>query len=157
MFNQTKVKFIPSKILAGVISLPILASISLLITHEVSLVVKALFVFLLLLCCYYYISDLALLRTRKSVTELSISPYTLQLRGCDWGPIEACIEGRSFINKYFCLLTLKHQPLLKTKRPYLPSFFSKSYILITPLNVKCTEEFRRFRVFAKLGNQTETL
>jgi hypothetical protein len=50
------------------------------------------------------------------------------------------------------LVTVKHSSPLTTRYKLISILTSKSHLLLTPLNVTCDNEFRRFRVIARFRN-----
>ena len=152
MFSQTKVQFIPSKLLAGVILLPYAAAIFLSLTHEIYLPLKVSICLICTLAGFYHLLSRALLRSRFAITSLVVSNENLSIYFSNEDAINGLILGKSFISRYLCLLTVKHAPLIDSRLAFISAYTSKSHILVTPLNLECPDSFRRFRVFSKFGN-----
>jgi hypothetical protein len=156
VFNQTNVKLRPSYALAGILTIPLVAATVLLIIHAVPLALKLLLISLLFVAGAYYVAKIALLCLGNAITQVSISDKQILIQGKHWEPIDAYIEGRNFVNRHCCIITLNHAPIIDTNSVF-SALTSKSHLILTSLNVECSNSFRRFRVFLSLGTHKQDI
>lgn len=153
MFNQTSLELKPSYLVAGVITLPYLAALYLVCTHEINWLVKLSLV-LIILCIYgYQVMHSALLRTNTSIKSVTITAKEICIHFDSKEKYRARLLGKALVSRFFCLIYLKHEPSQSPTQNKLFSAltFHQQIIIVCPENVTCQQSYRRFRVLLRFG------
>lgn len=153
MFNQTELIFTSSKALAGVLSLPFIAALVVIASHELSLLLKLCLSLAIVIYGFNFISRYALISLNSSITKLSATNHSLVVHTKGNDTVYGEIYGKSFISRWFCIITIKHPSPAISRFPIIEDWFNTSHLIVTKFNTQNTEQLRRFRVLIKFGQQ----
>ena len=153
MYNQANLKLKPSRLLAGALALPYLCAVFLTLSHDTSSVLKLLLTAVLLLTARQHIRLLALLKSPRSVRQLTLSQERIFVTLNSSGPEQAHLIAKPFVSKYLCLLVIeRHVPLVNnTRTARLNRYFNRHVLVISRYNSDSIRAFRQFRVLLKYG------
>lgn len=147
MFNQARLELVPSIKLAGLITVPCLASLMLIMLADIPSLATLLLVLLHTFISYKCISTYGLLKSPTSITIIELHNKDIYLEDVQGNRYLGKLMSKSFIFPAFCLLSFDCKHLSQKESSsnknsndniFMPSVFSK-YI----------DRFRRFRIFLK--------
>lgn len=144
MFDQINLELKPSLLLATFITAACLSAVILIGSRDIPLILMFLLLLIFLSTNLYYVSLLGTLKSNHSITLIRIYQNEITLFNSKDQYFRANLSANSFITPWGCLLVFSSTTGRRAK-----------IVLVSKLNIKNNNDFRRFRVWSKFGNSTQ--
>lgn len=142
MFNQIKIDLHTSRLLACLFALPVLSSIALFFSSELSHYFKIVHLFGALALLTYLIRQHALLYNASSVQSIVLKGQQFFLILNNQHHIHARLRSRTLIMPWLCLLYFE---VLETDRTFLRGLMRYRFVLAFHYNTEQSDSLRRLR------------